>query len=219
MYVCPYLMWADKRTKGAAVEHRIIHSDYDDELDVTKVQAVHGFAVASGSPGHAHVYVPLSDVVTAPEHRMLCEGLRDYLGARDSKITDNDVLRPPGTFNHKPTGEPAPVTWLVQPDGVRVDVNTLARHLGVDLNQTAASTTGATGQHTEPVDLARHPRVKAAVEKNTGDRSRTPCGSSARATTTTSPSSRHARSSTAAPTSPSGSPNATTTTCRPAGSR
>jgi hypothetical protein len=55
--------------------------------------------------------------VPAHWHRALCEGLRDYLGG-DNKIRDNDLLRPPGTLNHKPAakgGEPAPVEWLVRP--------------------------------------------------------------------------------------------------------
>ncbi|MGB0972436.1 MAG: hypothetical protein ACPGVG_15980 [Mycobacterium sp.] len=53
--------------------------------------------------------------------------LRDHLGG-DSKISDNDLQRPPGTLNHKPTmagGEPTSVRWLIEPDGTRVDVHTL----------------------------------------------------------------------------------------------
>jgi hypothetical protein len=39
VYVCPYLMWADKRAKGAAVAHRVVHVDYDGAVDLDKVRA------------------------------------------------------------------------------------------------------------------------------------------------------------------------------------
>ena len=119
VYVCPYLMWADKRAKGAAVTHMLVHADVDDGLlDADRVRALGGFAVGSGTPGHGHAYVRLSESVSAPQHRALCWGLGAYLGAIDSKIADNDLLRPPGTFNYKPTlhgGDPAPVDWVVHP--------------------------------------------------------------------------------------------------------
>jgi hypothetical protein len=77
VYVCPYLMWADKRAKGAAVAHILIHADVDEGLlDAEKVCAIGGFAVASGTPGNGHAYVPLSESVIAPVHRALCRGRR-----------------------------------------------------------------------------------------------------------------------------------------------
>jgi hypothetical protein len=119
VYVCPYLMWADKRTKGAAVAHILIHADIDAGLlDAERVRTIGGFVVGSGTPGNGHAYVPLSESVIAPVHRALCGGLGAYLGAIDSKIADNDLLRPPGTFNYKPTldgHDPAPVEWVVRP--------------------------------------------------------------------------------------------------------
>ncbi len=103
-----------------AVEHRWLHSDIDrepfDSVKAEKLDNIGGFAIASGSPDHAHVYVPLSESVSAEQHEELCIGLGKYLGGADSKISDNDVLRLPGTSNHKPrvrNGEPiAPVRWL-----------------------------------------------------------------------------------------------------------
>jgi hypothetical protein len=119
VYVCPYLMWADKRTKGAAVAHILIHADIDAGLlDAERVRTIGGFVVGSGTPGNGHAYVPLSESVIAPVHRALCGGLGAYLGAIDSKIADNDLLRPPGTVNYKPTldgHDPAPVEWVVRP--------------------------------------------------------------------------------------------------------
>jgi hypothetical protein len=118
VYVCPYLMWGDKRAQGAAVARRIVHADCDGDIDLDKVHAIGGFAVASGTPGHAHVYVQLAESVPANQHRELCRALGDYLGDADPKISANDVLRPPGTLNHKEAargGFSTPVEWLVRP--------------------------------------------------------------------------------------------------------
>ena len=175
VYVCTNLMWSDKRAQGAAVTHTLIHADKDTgQLDPEKVRAIDGFAVASGTPGHGHVYVQLSEPVTAAQHRVLCRALGDYLGGADAKISDNDVLRPPGTLNHKPTvtgGEPAAVEWLVRPNGVRVDPQALAHQLGVTLTEITIAPSAGPAATAEPVDLAGYPRVRAAIEKNTGDRS------------------------------------------------
>jgi hypothetical protein len=119
VYVCPYVMRYAKRAKGDAVTRQLVHADVDNgALDVDKVRALNGFAVASGTPGNGHVYVALTESVPLHQHEALCRGLGKFLGAVDAKIADNDVLRPPGTFNHKPTvtgGDPAPVEWIVRP--------------------------------------------------------------------------------------------------------
>ena len=130
VWVCPYLMAHDRiehdggrktgRAKGQAVSRLTIHSDIDrepfDPAKAEKLAAVGGFAIASGSPGNAHVYVPLSESVSVDQHEALCLALGEYIGGADpAKHSDNDLLRPPGTFNHKPTvfyGEPpARVGW------------------------------------------------------------------------------------------------------------
>lgn len=118
VFNCPYLMSNQDRHKGCSTGRWFAHTEVDDELDLDKAIALGAFAVGSGSPGHGHVYVPLSRSVDYHEHRALCRGLKRHFGAKDSKVSDNDMLRPPGTNNHKPTtrGEPpAPVTWLVRP--------------------------------------------------------------------------------------------------------
>ena len=80
VYVCPNILKTDKRKKGTAVTHRLLHSDADLRLDFSKVAALMGFAVGSGSPGHAHVYVPLAREVTLAEYQVLMRGMRDYFG-------------------------------------------------------------------------------------------------------------------------------------------
>ena len=84
-------------------------------MEKAKVEAVDGYAVASGTGQHGHVYVALSRPVSATQLTALCRALGRYLGAADARIAENDVLRPPGTVNRKPTvrgGEPVPVRWL-----------------------------------------------------------------------------------------------------------
>jgi putative DNA primase/helicase len=175
-YVCPYLMRTNKRAKGNAVTRMLVHADVDNgSLDADKVQSLGGFAIASGTPGNGHAYVPLMQPVSPEQHEALCRGLGAYLGAADAKVSDNDVLRPPGTFNYKPTvhgGEPVPVTWLVPFDGTRVDPETLALQLVVNLDvSNVTNTHGEVGTGVEPVKLDGHPRVHDAIKKVTGDRS------------------------------------------------
>jgi putative DNA primase/helicase len=179
VYVCPYLMHADKRTPAAAVARDHVHADIDHGgLDLEKVRALDGSAVASGTPGNGHVYVALTESVPAHWHKVLCRGLADYLGGGDAKISANDLLRPPGTFNHKPAakgGAPTPVEWRVRPPGVSADPRALARLLGVALpgelravQKVAGSTASAT---IEQFNIDEHPLVKAALQQVTDDRS------------------------------------------------
>lgn len=180
-YLCPYLMVGEKRSQGAAAARRKVHADFDGhELNTDKAREIDACAVGSGTPGHAHVYVILADSVPAHWHRALCQGLGKYLGDADAKISDNDVLRPPGTLNHKARirsagGEPTAVEWLIRPTGTTWDPEDLAAILDVTLP--AISVTGdakhRSTSHTEimPVVIETAPMVKAALEQNTGDRS------------------------------------------------
>jgi hypothetical protein len=118
VFVCPYILTGPARNKGTAVSRKLVHADVDDNLDLEKVRELCGFAVYSGTRGHAHGYVPLTESVTVPQHEALCRGLGRYLGADDAKISDNDLLRPPGTRNFKSTvtgGQPTAVEWAVRP--------------------------------------------------------------------------------------------------------
>ena len=180
VYVCPYLMAGTRRAKHCSMTRRFVHTEVDGQLDYDKVGALGGLAVASGSPGHSHVYVPLTESVSFAHHEQLCRALRDYLGAKDAKVCDNDLLRPPGTLNHKPRvygGEPVPVVWLIRPDGVGVDPQELAGLLGVELTDTPPApkpkaksqsksrdgASSASGDDVEPFDLLRYPLVRRAL--------------------------------------------------------
>jgi hypothetical protein len=69
----------------------------------------------------------LTDPLDLPNHEHLCRELGKWFGADDPKISDNDTMRLPGTFNfkplaHDPNGAPLPVTWAVHaPTGGEYD--------------------------------------------------------------------------------------------------
>ncbi len=138
VYLCPYLMHGDKRTPGGTVVRRILHADVDNgALDLGAVRQLGGWVVASGSPGNGHVYLHLTESIPAHWHKALELGLVAYLGA-DNKNSTNDLLRPPGTLNHKaPThgqGDARPVRFLIAPEDAKpVDPSELAATLGVIL--------------------------------------------------------------------------------------
>ena len=125
VYCCPYPFPPEvRRVKGASSSRRHIHADMDDAVPLARVQALGGFAVASGSrtadgSPRGHVYVRLTESVSLELHHALCVALGEWLGGEvagwdASKVRDNDVLRPCGTLNHKPG---AGVTgWLIHPD-------------------------------------------------------------------------------------------------------
>lgn len=178
------------RHKGGAVSLVTVHADIDGQLDIEKIKSIDGaLAVASGSPGHAHVYVRLSESITSGQHDVLSRGLGSYLGNADAKYSDNDLLRPPGTLNHKAAvagGEPTPVAWLLKPTGAQAHPRVLADILGVDLDVTEISadnaptktTTKARGQaatstlaKVEKFDLTTYVEVGAVVKRDSGDRS------------------------------------------------
>lgn len=141
VFACPYPQAPLGRRKGAARLRRHVHADIDGALDTARVRFVGGMAVASGSVDgegrpHGHVYLRLDRPVTAAAHEALCRGLARFVGgdfADMSKVADHDVLRVPGTLNHKTT--PArPVSWIACPDDPSVRTwapEDLARVLGM----------------------------------------------------------------------------------------
>lgn len=118
VYICPYLLSGRDRHKGTAVVRLMVHADIDGDLDPAEVERLGGIAISSGSEGHGHVYLALAEAADPHQHEALCAALGAHLGYADAKISDNDLLRPPGTLNHKGRvdgGSPTPVEWAVRP--------------------------------------------------------------------------------------------------------
>ncbi len=123
VWVCPLLRSRRQRRRGTAIAGRHLWVDIDHECSSDEAALVDeltgrdgSFAVASGSPGHLHVYVQVAEPMDVGEievgNRRLSRTLRG-----DAKWDETSLLRLPGTINHKPTatlGAPAPVrvlTW------------------------------------------------------------------------------------------------------------
>jgi hypothetical protein len=123
VYMCPNLMYKE-RSKGSLVGAMVIHADWDgspDDVDAVleRVRELDGFAVGSGTPGHVHAYVPLAEPVNSAEATRLCKAFQAYLppGSDPGKHTAENLLRPPGTYNHK--WVPATlVEFLIRPGSV-----------------------------------------------------------------------------------------------------
>ncbi len=190
VYLCPYVLSGEEREKGTSVARPLVHCDGDDDVDLEKARTVPGvFVVGSGTPGHGHVYVMLTRSVSAHQHHILCKGLAYYLGAKNPKFSDNDVLRPPGTNNFKlraddNDADPLPVTWLIRPTGERIDPEDLAELLGVELTDEppprkpkakSRNKSGGNGSavlfEVKQFDLLSFPKVRRALAKVTNDRS------------------------------------------------
>jgi hypothetical protein len=193
LYACPYLKYADKRTPGATVERRLLHVDWDgsDEFEaefMAKADKLGAFVVRSGTGSHYHLYIPLFGPVTSKQHDELLKGLHRYLppGVDAGKKTTENLLRPPGVKNFKGRargGEPYRTEWVVRPTDARMDVDSVAAHLGVHLtpefttptprakaNRSVPAAAPTAPNTVQPIDLAEYPAVAAALDAE-GDRS------------------------------------------------
>lgn len=143
VFASPYPHRAHGRRESEGVERRLVHADIDGHPDIEAALALGTIIVASGSSDaegkpHAHVYLRLSESVSHDQHRALCAALGESVGrgyADSSKTQASDVLRPPGTLNHKST-PPRPVTWITRPDDPAVRIwepRALAKAMTVEL--------------------------------------------------------------------------------------
>lgn len=106
IFICPALRKTPERTRGSNAELYWVWADMDHKPDqdtIDRINHLGGMTVLSGSDGHRHVYLPLEKPVTALLHKALCIALKEALGAKDSKIAENDLLRLPGSLNWKRT--------------------------------------------------------------------------------------------------------------------
>jgi hypothetical protein len=150
IYVCPAVRgsWAKARRKGDALPPRVCWVDLDgDPRDPELFDRLGAFVVASGQPGHRHVYVPLDAPIDLGTHAALNKALAARLGG-DAKWSDESLLRLPGTWNWKPT---VPAEGEAAGEAVLVTVETAAAKawaavdLIAELDVTASAPALATG--------------------------------------------------------------------------
>jgi hypothetical protein len=190
VYICPNILKTPKREKGTATTHRLLHADADNGVDPAKIAELHGFAVNSGTPGHAQVFVPLSHGVTPAQYQALMEGMRKFF-IGDNKISDNDLLRPVGSKNFKAVvlgglDEPYAVDWMVKPPKDFMNPDAVAALLDFSFagsddtrppetestNSPASQASAGMAQQKEHAfNLARYPDVENAVATVSDDRS------------------------------------------------
>lgn len=116
VYVCPALRATDRRRQGEALPGLMVWADVDDDASPDAVEVARDLdaaLVASGRPGHFHVYVRLASSVDSPTLETLNRALARRLGG-DAKWADNSLLRLAGTLSHK-SDPAAPVDWLTPP--------------------------------------------------------------------------------------------------------
>lgn len=136
-YACMALrpLGVTERRKDGALGPMTCWVDLDGPpVDAALYGALEPLRLVSGSPGHEHGFVLLSEPASSREMwRTIQETLRDRL-AGDDKIADNDVLRMPGTLNrkHEPPSEVRVIEWSER----RWHPDELAELLGVDLTAT-----------------------------------------------------------------------------------
>lgn len=103
VFYCVNPMRTKDRAAGNSSTRYVIHADVDTLLvnAVSRKLRRLGFRlVASGTPGRSHVLARLSRSLTIAEHRAAERALQRLTRA-DAKISDNDYLRMPGTWNNK----------------------------------------------------------------------------------------------------------------------
>jgi putative DNA primase/helicase len=170
LYICPYLMKTPERKKGNAIWRQVVHSDCDQGVDLDAVHELGGFAIWSGSTGHGHVYILLRHTLMPAQHEALCRGVTAHLGGDAGKVSDNDLLRPAGAYNHKSAANGGVPMYVVLADTFNVtpvDPFELADTLGIDINAAAPSTNGTTHEaapsSVDPIDLDAYPSVAEAL--------------------------------------------------------
>lgn len=144
LWVCPYPQPRTSRQKGGALSRTHLHMDIDGPHKEDRAKALGALVLRSGSVAengtpNTHLYLRLSESVSAVRHRALNTAAGEQVGGEywdRSKRSDNDVLRIPGTLNWKDPERPRIVEWVSPPAGPTVrtwDPQRLAHLLGVDL--------------------------------------------------------------------------------------
>ncbi|MGO9349960.1 MAG: AAA family ATPase [Mycobacterium sp.] len=172
VYVSTSLMRTGaSREKTQTAELWCLHADIDHAVNLDTLADQGWCAIASGTSGHCHLYIPLSEPITEQQFGALQNPLVELVNG-DAKKAGNDVLRPPCTYNFKPTvggGEPVPVTWAVRPTGRRHHPRTLAAQAGVDFDRPGPPPSGGAQANGGAKAKKTGERAKAATNGEAPD--------------------------------------------------
>ena len=174
VYMCPYPMKEPRRAKGNAGQRVLIHADVDHELDpdeggparrVHRALRLHPATATSTSRWRGRSPRPArSACVVAWPHTL----------GGDTKYSDNDLLRPPGTLNYKSKvdgGDPEPGDRAVvrQRQGRSADASTAARRgfCEPDRHQRPPRGMPTPNVRAPPWISTSYPSVRQALERRT----------------------------------------------------
>jgi RepB DNA-primase from phage plasmid/CHC2 zinc finger len=107
--------------------------------------------VASGSPGHLHVYWQLHRAIGVLELEQANRRLAHHLGGDLASVDAARILRPPSSWNHK-RNPPARVRLLQLDRACRYALDELVGDLGEPPGRTAHDTTARPRQLQHPLD-------------------------------------------------------------------
>lgn len=164
--------------KSAISGSRLLYIECDHPESLALVEEGFAFApsmiVASGSPGHLHVYWSLHELVSGPQVESANRRLALALEGDPVSVDIARVLRPPDTRNHK-HNPPRPVRLLRFDSEARHELSELTAGLPTDpqpvrlpATRTASRRTGRTAVDRALLDIpaAEYVRVLAHREPN-----------------------------------------------------
>lgn len=126
-YFCAHLLTARRRTKGHAAPVLALWADADGSLPPADARVPPPTAVVESSPGRRHLFWRLGRPLPPPAAEDLNRRLSHAIGADRSGWDLGQLLRPPGTRNHK--YRPPPTVRLLGLSDDRYDPRELERAL------------------------------------------------------------------------------------------
>lgn len=139
IYVCPMLRKDASRVKWNGIGGRTVWADLDGNgAKIPEQLSDVVTLVESGSPGHYHAYIQLTDFVDAQTIERLNRALAKASSA-DSKWANNTVLRLPGTINFKHGGTPVKTVHEAKYDVNSAELLTALQHYVPDVSEVNAT--------------------------------------------------------------------------------
>jgi hypothetical protein len=148
-----------KRTSDNIARIRFVHIDYDangEPMDpdlYNELRSLEPMLVWSGRPHNLHAYIRVRHL-NHERHRRLIYALRDKFGG-DNKVSPNDLLTLPGTFNIKDPDNPTPVRLFGDTVTPWASVDDVASLLGLNLDAVSPPQDAADVPIDEPLNVDR----------------------------------------------------------------